>query len=311
MKLPFAPAGIPLPFSRRALRGIALLVSATLAAPLGAAAEAAPVTPAAVHPPHTVPGSQVRVLPVNAHGRHYQLSIGLPGSYATSPDRRYPVLYVTDGYWDFVKMNAIAGTLVYDKIVPEFIIVAIGYAGENLDYGQLRRWELTPTKDAWNENSGHAADFLGSIENEIIPFVQREYRADPKHRVLAGASLGGLFTLYSMYTKPALFQGYIAACPAVRHGNDWLLNYEKEFVKSGRSLHARLFVAGGGEEEPDFLAAIKRYHERVVSRKHPNLGYQFRIIDGERHAGMQMEAYTRGLRWVFAPWAPIPGPAPR
>jgi len=42
------------------------------------------------------------------------------------------------------------------------------------------------------------------------------------------------------------------------------------------------------------------------------LAYKFRIIDGERHAGMQIESYVRGLRWVFEPLAPETGPvAPR
>jgi hypothetical protein len=70
----------------------------------------------------------------------------------------------------------------------------------------------------------------------VIPFVEREYRADPSHRVLGGASLGGLFTLYAMYTNPTLFSAYIAVTPAVVVGNDWLLGYEEVFAKSGRPL---------------------------------------------------------------------------
>jgi predicted alpha/beta superfamily hydrolase len=157
--------------------------------------------------------------------------------------------------------------------------------------------------------SGHAADFLQTIEKEIIPFVEREYRADPTQRVLAGASLGGLFTLYSMYAKPELFNAYLAVTPAVVLGNDWLLGHEEAFVKSGRPLNARLFVTMGENEGASFLAGILRYNSRVTSRHHPGLTYGFRIIDGERHAGMQLESYTRGLRFVFAPLAPEHGPA--
>ena len=107
------------------------------------------VTPPAISapptsPPHAIPDSQVRVLPRNEAGRHYQLHVGLPASYAKEPSRRYPVVYVTDGYWDFVKMTTIHGSLVYDRVVPEFVTVGIGYADESPDYGQLRRWELSP-----------------------------------------------------------------------------------------------------------------------------------------------------------------------
>ena len=260
------------------------------------------------YPPHTIPGSELRVLPADADGRHYQLSIGLPASYAKETSRRYPVVYVTDGYWDFEKLDAIRGCLVFDKVVPEFIIVGMGYAGENLDYGALRAWELSPVPLDGGSNTGHAAQFLATIESGIIPFVEREYRADPAHRVLAGASLGGLFTLYAMYSRPELFSAWVAVTPAVAVGDGWLLGYEEKFAQAGGELKGRLFASMGENESPGFLSAILRYNSRIASRKYPHLAYQFRIVDGERHAGMQLESYTRGLRFVLAPLAPEQGP---
>ena len=286
------------------------LALAALALSAGMAAAQAP-KPA--FPPHTIANSQLRVLPPTPLDRHYQLHIGLPESYAKETARRYPVVYVTDAYWDFQKLDAIRGGLVYDRVVPEFIIVGLGYAGEGLDVGNLRRWELSPVPygAGGGAASGHAADFLKTIETEIVPFVEREYRADPSFRVLAGASLGGLFTLYSMYTRPDLFHGYVAATPAVVVGNDWLLGYEEAFAKANRTVQARLFVSGGGNEAPDFLGGILRFNQRIASRRMPGLAYEFRIIDGERQAGMQLEAYTRGLRFAFAPIAPESGPSTR
>lgn len=265
----------------------------------------------ASRPPHVIAGSELRVLPRNEAGRHYQLHVGLPASYAKETNKRYPVVFVTDAYWDFQKITAIEGSLVYDRVAPEFITVGLGYAGEDLDYGDLRRWELSPVGfgGGGGAASGHAADFLRTIETEIIPFIEREYRVDSSYRVLSGASLGGLFTLYAMYAKPGLFQAYVAATPAVVVGNDWLLGYEEEFAKANRPLNARLFVSGGGNESPAFLGGILRYNQRVTSRQHAGLAYEFRIVDGERHAGMQMESYTRGLRFAFAPLAPESGPA--
>jgi predicted alpha/beta superfamily hydrolase len=217
------------------------------------------------------------VLPPNEAGRHYQLHVGLPASYGKEPSRRYPVVYVTDGYWDFAKLTTIHSSLVYDQVVPEYITVGIGYAGESPDYGQLRRWELTPVPFGDDgKASGHASDFLKTIETVVIPFVEKEYRADPSHRVLGGASLGGLFTLYAMYTNPTLFEAYIAVTPAVVVGNDWLLGYEEAFAKSGRPLTVRLPVSGGGNESPGFLAGILRFNQRITSRKHERLAYEFR-----------------------------------
>jgi len=260
------------------------------------------------YPPHAIPGSELRVLPVDEAGRHYQLSIGLPASYAEEASRRYPVVYVTDGYWDFQKLDAIRGALVFDKVVPEFIIVGMGYAGKDLDYGRLRSWELSPLRFDDNPETGHAKEFLATIETEIIPFVEREYRVDPAHRVLAGASLGGLFTLYAMYSQPDLFSAWVAVTPAVALEDSWLLRYEEEFAQAGGQLEGRLFVSMGENENPRFLAPILQYNSRVASRKYRELAYRFRIVDGERHAGMQLESYTRGLRFVFEPLAPEHGP---
>lgn len=281
----------------------------------GVALAAVTLTVAASAPkfsPHVIPNSELRALPTDAHGRTYRLHVGLPGSYREQPTRRYPVVFVTDAYWDFQKIDAIRGSLVYDRVVPEFIVVGLGYVGEDLDYGRLRTWELSPVPLGSGDEataSGHAAEFLRTIETEIIPFIEREYRADPAQRVLAGASLGGLFTLYAMYTKPELFTGYIAASPAVVVGNDWLLGYANKFAASQRPLPVRLFVSGGGDESPAFLGGVHRFDEHMRAQRPGGLAYQFRIIEGARHSGMQFESYVRGLTFVFAPLAPETGPS--
>lgn len=279
------------------------LVLAVMAAPAESAEKTA-------LPGYVIPRSEVRTLPVNAAGRHYALFIGVPASYGTEPNKRYPVVYVTDGYWDFQKLTAIHGPLVYDKYAPEFIVVGMGYAGENPNFGELRRWELSPVPlGIPADSSGHAKDFLDTIEQVFIPLIDKEYRTDPKQRVLGGASLGGLFTLYAMFTKPELFNGYVAVTPAVAVGDGWLLNYEEKFAKSGKTLNARLYMTYGGNESKGFTAPISRMNERFAPGKYPKLAYEFRVIDGERHAGNQLESYNRGLRFVFAPMAPEQGPA--
>lgn len=260
----------------------------------------------------TIANSQLRVLPQTVADRTYQLHVGLPPSYGKQPDRKYPVVYATDGYWDFQKLTAIRSALLNDKVVPEFIIVGLGYAGEGLDYHRMRLRDLAPLKVFNIEESGHAAEFLQTIEEQVIPFIEREYRVDPSYRVLMGASAGGLFTLYAMYTKPTLFNAWIAATPASFFAkDDWLLNYEKAFTESGRQLKGRLYVTVGGNEGGGYVASVLRYNQRVTSRKNPDLAYDFRIIEGERHSGGQMEAYVRGLRFVFEPLAPESGPSPR
>jgi len=289
------------------MRQVCFILSAFLAISPLFAADGAPGRFAG----YTVDNTEIRDLPVTEKGRHYRLYVGMPVSYTKDTSRRYPVVFVTDAYWDFIKMLGIGGALMADRVVPDFITVGIGYAGENLDYTALRNWELTPVPlDENRETSGHAADFLRTIDTVIIPFIEREYRVDSSYRVLAGGSLGGLFALYAMDTKPELFQSYIAATPAVTVGNNWIFDYEQAFAKSGKRLGVRLSMSAGGNEYVPHLAGILRMNARLASRHYKDFAYEFRIIDGERHAGMQAEAYSRGLRFAFAPRAPQSGPVP-
>ena len=203
------------------------------------------------YPPHTIPNTQLRALAKNADGRSYQLHIHLPGSFAKEPKRRYPVLYVTDGYWDFATVVSSYNNLNYDKVVPEFIVVGLGYAGDNLDHGELRGWELSPVRlGPLAFGTGNADKFIASLEKDIFPLMERDYRAEASQRYLAGSSLGGLFTLHAMYAKPDLFKGYIAASPAVVVGGDWIIGRAKAYAATGKPIKARLYVTGAEHEWP-------------------------------------------------------------
>ena len=261
-------------------------------------------------PVHTIGNSQLRDLPASANGKAYRLYVAVPYSYEDDPDETYPVLYLCDGYWDFTLFNGFYGNLHYDKVIPEFIIVGLGYQGDDPDYSALRREDYTPVPepdpedDPDGKGSGHAKAFLSVLEQDIIPFIEREYRVDSDYRVLAGSSLGGLFSLYAMYTKPDLFQAYIAASPAAAWADDWLFDYEEAFAGNGGELKARLFMTGAEKEWPEFLANIKRFNERLQTRNYPGWTYQWRLIEGEKHAGTKAESYNRGTRFAFAPRAP-------
>lgn len=279
---------------------------------LGCLAAARAATPEGKDlPAYRIPNTLVRELPPSPTGRHYALYIRLPDSFGQNPERRYPAFYLCDGYWDFPMIAGAYGSLVYDKVTPEFIIVGIGYAGEGLDHGTMRNWELTPVPSTTNPSEhGHAAEFLATMEREFFPIIEGEYGGDPEWRVLGGSSHGGLFTLYAMLSRPELFQAYIAPSPNVFYEDEWIFGYEEKFANGAPSLEARLFISAAGDEWPDYVASIKRFQRRLLQSAYPGLEFQFRHIDGERHGSMKAEAYVRGLRFALEPLAPETGPLP-
>ncbi len=246
-------------------------------------------------PPVEIKGSHIRRLKSVDTKRDYDLYIKAPKLVA---GKKYPVLFVLDGQWDFKLLDSVYGGLYYDRYVPEMIIVGITYTGENPDYDALRAMDYTPTREERLKNSGDAAKFLQFLKKDLIPFVEKNYQADASKRILMGSSLGGLFTLYALFTEPDLFAGYVAASPAVSYGNNFSFKQEKQFAQTRRDLPVKLYIGVGDSE--DLTAPVKEFMQTVKSRAYANLKFETRILEDERHAGNKPEIYNRGLRFVFA-----------
>jgi len=113
----------------------------------------------------------------------------LPQSYASSPNRRYPVVYLLHGYggderaWSgYAPIKPAMDTLVRAGIVREMIIVMPN--GNNALGGSF--YTNSTTTGNWD-------DFISS---ELVAFVDKKYRtlARPESRGLAGHSMGGYGT---------------------------------------------------------------------------------------------------------------------
>jgi len=245
-------------------------------------------------------------LPSTIHPGRHLLHISLPSSFHQYPDQRFPVLYLCDGYWNFDLVRALYANLIYDQLVPEFIIVGFSYQGTNPSFDDLRCRDYTPVLDPRPDSpyreTGGADVFLQVVVDEVIPFMEARYRASP-FRVLGGGSFGGLFTLYAMLARPGLFAANIAASPAVRYAEEWLFGYEQSYSKCG-ALKARLYLTAAENEWPKHKDGVERFAHQLRERKYPDFDFQFRMIDDERHAGATAETYNRGIRFAFRPLVP-------
>jgi len=236
-------------------------------------------------------------------GRKYELWVALPPSFEKEPKRRYPTLYLLDGQWDFTLVRALAGGLLFDQVAPEFVIVGITYGGQNPNYGVLRAEDYIPTRakgegENWLKG-GDAKKFLAFIEGRVLPLVEERYRADPNHRILSGASFGGLFTLFALFERPELFHTYLALSPAVGWDKRWLFRREAEFHQAHPELARRVWLSVGTDEWPHFTQAARDFFKQFEASKYQDATVRVRLIEGERHAGNKPEAYNRALRFAF------------
>ena len=245
----------------------------------------------------TIQNSEVVHLRSTSTGRDYDIYVRLPDEYLPGSGRTYPVVYALDGQWDFKLLDSIYGGLLYDGFVPEMIIIGITYSGENADYSGLRALDYTPVRDPLFGGGGEAPGFLAFVRNELIPYVESHYSADASQRVLMGSSFGGTFTLYAMFTEPALFRGYIAGSPIVVYGNRFALKQEADYARQHRDLPVRVFLAVG--ELEDIVRPLQDFSRILQGRGYASLQLETRLIQGEKHASNKPETYNRGLRFIF------------
>jgi predicted alpha/beta superfamily hydrolase len=249
-------------------------------------------------PKVTIANSEVRTIKSALTGRDYDLLIHVPADYAKDKTKKYPVLYILDGEWDFKLTDSILGGLIYDKFMPDIILVGISYPGENPDYNTLRAMDLTPTPVSSVQGSGGAPKFLKSIKTELIPLIESNYRVDASHRYLQGCSYAGLFTLYAMFSDPGYFNGYISSSPAVPYDNGFAFRQEAEYFRTHKELNTKLFIGVGGSEK--LTEPVKRFMQTIESRGYKGLKLQTRVVEGEAHSSNKPETYNRGLRFLFS-----------
>jgi uncharacterized protein len=279
-----------------------LLLLVMLAAPLAAAAK-----------PYTVPNTEIVALRSKQTGANYEIFVALPPGYRTSK-QTYPVVYMLDADYSFALVRNIVQHFVEREDLPPMILVAIAYPGAANDrttYRMNRTRDYTP---AYAPDGGYGAEyqkvsgggpkFRAFIAAELIPLIERRYRADAQDRTLIGHSYGGLFGTYVLLTQPSLFKRYVLVSPSLWYANRIALTMEEAAAAAGIKPDARVFFAVGSfENQPAnnraMVGDLTKLIDKLRSRNNPRLVLRFRIYDGETHNSVFPGAVTRGLLTVF------------
>jgi len=207
------------------------------------------------------------------------------------------VLFLIDAQWDFPLVQAIYGQQFYDGFVPELVIVGITWGGKNPDYDKLRAHDLTPTDVSRAGSYGNAPLFLSFITKELIPYVEGKFRVKRTDRTLMGSSFGGLFTLFSMFQAPGVFNRFVLTSPALQWDNRLISTINRNYAEQHAELPAEVFVGiGEYENVPEF----QKFVDELKTRKYQHFELHTAVIAGMGHSGGKAEGYSRGLQAVFA-----------
>ncbi|MCX6081617.1 MAG: alpha/beta hydrolase-fold protein [Chloroflexi bacterium] len=277
----------------------------------------------------TILASEVRMMKSKSSGREYRISIALPYAYFDSPNKswpndnpleKWPVVYLTDANWYFGMVTDMVRQMAWCDSTTDAIIVGIGYPEEDKDAAEVmldtaawRQKDFLPVRDEKVEEkfskflerkveTGGAGNFLEFIKQELIPTIEAEFKADPKRRILAGHSFGGIFSAFALLKEPGLFESYVIASPSLGYGDQYVFKQEEEYARSHKKLPAKVYLCVGGLEESTDIFMVSnmvRFGAILEGRKYKGLSLVSKIFANENHCEVVPLCFQAGLKMAL------------
>lgn len=224
-------------------------------------------------------------------GRDVNVQVSMPEGYDAGT-ARYPVLYVLNGAFTFGYEHGVVQVLSRLQAIPGMIVVGV----PGFDDGGY-----VPTPFEQRGETPTAVDrSIRFLKEELIPFVDKNYRTNP-FRILYGHSVGGLFTISTMFNAPDLFSGYIAGSPWFQVNDGyWLKNVDK--LAKERALDGKLLFMTVGKGEADLTIETFRGLEKWFDATPlSGLTRKSAWVEGDHGTMVGRNTYD-GLQFIFDGW---------
>jgi uncharacterized protein len=257
-------------------------------------------------------------------GTHFIIDVAIPSPLIPSKGPA-PVMFVTDGNICFPTAASLSGALAMEPDgPPPLLVVGIGYevsgGGENAEHHHVRNRDLTPCQDerfasmmrhapqpfTWREDitPGGAAEFLRFISEELSPWLAANFDVELENSTICGISLGGLFVLHTLLTRPKAFRRYIAVSPAIWWANRSLLGVANNSKGPLNDCELDVFMAVGEREESadpqaGMVSNFRELAKSLDSHNIDKLHLTHMILAGESHMSVFSPALSRALRSIF------------
>ena len=228
-------------------------------------------------------------------GRGFHIYVRLPEGYGKEQDKRYPTVYLLDGDVLFPILAPTQLLLNYDAGVPEVIVVGIAY-GSFDPATNKRGFDFSgPAADA-RADQGGAPAFEAFLREELIPTIERRYRADQDRRILFGQSRGGYQVLWSAFTDPDLFWGRIASNPAFSPGEERFVAEPDHSTRTDLGL----VVTSSEHDTPARRARMLQWFDDWAGRQPQSWTLKTATIKDGTHSVDCVNSYRLGILWLFS-----------
>lgn len=232
-------------------------------------------------------------------GEERVILVRTPPGYETNKVR-YPVLYMTDGDGHIGHTGSTIEFLARNGRMSELIVVGITNTDRTRDLSPTHVETIGAGGQPQFPTSGGGDKFLKFIETELIPHIEKSYRVQP-YRILAGHSLGGLFAIHAMLSRPELFNSWVAVSPALQWDNQVLVKRAVDFLKARQEMKGTLYVTLGLEPGP-IDDAFHQFKQALTRNQPKGFEWEAQVMDDEDHGSVVLRSHYFGLRKVYTGW---------
>ncbi|RZJ63461.1 MAG: alpha/beta hydrolase [Flavobacterium sp.] len=222
------------------------------------------------------------------------ISIILPASYESSPNKKYPLLLLLDGEY---LVDPFAGILSYTNYwddLPEVIIVGIHQNKNN----QRVYDSQTSSETGLPDESGNK--FFEFISMELLPRLEKKYRVAP-FKIIAGHDRTAGFLNFFLYKDQPAFNAYISFSPELPDGMDVQLPEMLSAVK--KPIFYYLATADG--DVGKLKKSTKALDEKIKAVKNTNLRYAYYDFKGASHYSLVAHGIPSAIYHIFSSYQPI------
>ena len=176
---------------------------------------------------------------------------------------------------------------------PEAIVVGIPNTRGNRPRDQTPPF-MKQEPDLAESKMGGGGEFLKFIKNELIPFVEKEYRTS-SHRAFTGNSRGGLLVLYSLLEEPELFQARFCFSTPFHRQDTLIVNRTGEWLPGHSSLKSFLYMSVGTGETDNMKAGCESMKNLLHHQKN-NLVSHLDYTPNAGHSNNAALSYPGALK---------------
>lgn len=222
-----------------------------------------------------------------------------PDDYHVSR-KKYPVLYMFDANNRVRLLGSITAVEFFNQLgqIPKMVIVGI--------FNTNRIRDLSPRPYKGIKNSGEGDNFLNFLTEELIPFIDKNYRTTT-NRILFGGSAAGSFAIYTMISKPEFFNAYISGSPFLTSvpGYEWdtesIFLKVKKVMRESRSFNKFLYMNYGSTENKEYYEKpIHRLVSIIKENAPKDFRWELRVMEGEGH--VPPTSLHDGILALYSDW---------